>query len=195
MCFCTFFLKEQCNPPLLQFEKLIAHISRAAYGEVMPLSLHQPAPDFSLPDQTGKVHTLKQYRGKWVLLYFYPKDDTPGCTSEACSLRDQWSEFKNVNAVVLGVSADSSDSHQEFADKYQLPFPLLADPEKTVVNAYEAWGEKKLYVTIYQGILRKSYLIDPHGKIAKIYPKVTPKPHAKEVLKDIKKLMKERAGK
>jgi thioredoxin-dependent peroxiredoxin len=158
---------------------------------VMALTLHQPAPEFSLPDQTGQIHTLKQYRGRWVLLYFYPKDDTPGCTSEACSLRDEWSEFAKFNAVVLGVSADSSESHHDFAEKYQLPFPLLADPDKNVIKAYDAWGEKKMYVTLYQGILRTSYLIDPDGKIAKIYPKVTPKPHAKEVLRDIRRLSKQ----
>ena len=103
------------------------------------------APDFSLADQNGAVHTLKQYAGKWVVLYFYPKDDTPGCTKEACSFRDNLGAVTKKGAVILGVSGDSTASHRKFADKYDLPFPLLSDPDKAVINAYGVWKEKNMY--------------------------------------------------
>lgn len=144
-----------------------------------------PAPAFSLPDQTGKVHTLADYRGQWVLVYFYPKDDTPGCTKEACAIRDRWGEFEKVGAQVLGISTDSVNSHSRFAAKYHLPFPLLADEDKTVVKAYGAWGPKKFMGREFLGTQRRSFLIDPHGRIAKVYGKVKPAEHAEEVLKDL----------
>ena len=144
-----------------------------------------PAPTFSLPDQSGKIHKLSDYKGKYVLLYFYPKDDTPGCTTEACTIRDAWSKFKKAKLVVLGVSVDSVKSHDKFVKKYDLPFTLLADEDKKVVHAYNVWGPKTFMGKLYQGTARSSFLIDPKGKIAKIYEKVKPDKHAEEVLKDL----------
>jgi peroxiredoxin Q/BCP len=149
------------------------------------LTTDTSAPDFTLLDQDGTPHSLAEYRGRWVLLYFYPKDDTPGCTKEACAIRDDFHDFDTIDAVVLGVSADSVKSHKKFAEKYSLPFTLLADTEKTVINAYGVWGDKKFMGREYEGILRQSFLINPAGKIAKVYEKVKPEEHAKEVLGDI----------
>ncbi len=154
----------------------------------MKLSPKKLAPNFTLPDQVGQVHKLSDQRGQWVLLYFYPKDDTPGCTTEACSLRDHLPRFKKMKAVVFGISADSVRSHAKFAEKYQLPFTLLADEDKEVVKAYGVWAKKKFMGREYIGILRTSFLIDPKGKIAKIYEKVKPETHAEEVLKDLETL-------
>lgn len=148
------------------------------------------AKDFKLPDQNGKVHSLKEYLGSWVLLYFYPKDDTPGCTKEACSIRDDFHNFKKLKCNVLAVSGDTVKSHKKFEEKYDLPFPILADVEREVLTKYEALGEKSMYGKKFIGILRKSYLIDPAGKIKKIYPKVNPETHAEEVLKDLKSFAK-----
>ena len=145
--------------------------------------------DFSLTDQNGKVHKLSSYRGSWVLLYFYPKDDTPGCTKEACGFRDSLNELKKHNVVVLGVSADSVSSHQKFAQKYNLNFPLLSDEKKEVIKAYGAFGKKKFMGKEFEGILRVSFLINPEGDIVKKYDKVKPEIHAGEVLEDIKKLI------
>lgn len=142
------------------------------------------APAFSAQDQFGEHHSLSSHKGKWLLLYFYPKDNTEGCTKEACAIRDTWSDFQDAGITVLGVSADSMKSHASFAKKYSLPFPLLSDPEKTIITSYEAWGTKKMYGREYQGILRISYLIGPNGVIRKTYPKVRPKEHAAEILKD-----------
>lgn len=143
------------------------------------------APEFSLPDQDGKLHTLADYGGKHLLIYFYPKDDTPGCTKEACSLGEAFPNFSKLNATVLGISADSVASHKKFADKYGLPFTLLADEGKEAVNAYGVWGKKKFMGKEYEGILRTSFLIDPAGKIAKVYENVKPEKHAQEVLADL----------
>lgn len=147
-----------------------------------------PAKDFTLPDQDGALHTLSSYRGKWVLLYFYPKDDTPGCTIEACTIRDQFENFKNIDAVVLGVSTDSVASHKKFATAYELPFTLLSDSEKEVVGAYGVFGEKKFMGRTYMGTLRTSFLIKPDGTIAKVYEHVKPPAHASEVIADLKAL-------
>jgi peroxiredoxin Q/BCP len=144
------------------------------------------APDFTLPDQEGTKHTLSQYRGQWVLLYFYPKDDTPGCTKEACMIRDSFPDFRALDIVVLGVSVDGVASHKKFAQKYELPFILLADEEKTVVNLYHVWAKKKFLGREYLGTLRMSFLIDPTGVIAKVYDNVKPAVHAAEVLADIR---------
>lgn len=142
------------------------------------LTIGSKAPDFAAPDQDGKIHHLADYRGRWLLLYFYPKDNTPGCTTEACTLRDTYSDFEKTKAAVLGVSADSVKSHTGFAKKYNLPFPILADQDKTIIKAYGA-----------DGLVRRiSYLIDPHGTIAKAYAKVKPAEHAAEVLKDLSDL-------
>jgi len=144
------------------------------------------APAFSLPDQKGKTHKLSDYLGTWVLLYFYPKDDTPGCTKEAEGIRDNFPAFKKMKAVVLGVSPDSPEKHQKFIDKYTLPFTLLADEDKKVLKKYGVWGKKKFMGREYEGVLRTSFLIDPKGKIAKVYKNVKPPVHAKEVLEDLK---------
>ncbi|TSC89133.1 MAG: peroxiredoxin Q/BCP [Parcubacteria group bacterium Gr01-1014_3] len=133
-------------------------------------------PNFSLPDQTSKIHNLKDYKGQWVLVYFYPKDDTPGCVKEACAIRDNFPAFKKLGIQVFGISADSVKSHAKFAEKYDLPFTLLADEDKKVVKE---WG----------GIARTSFLIDPKGKVAKVYEKVKPETHAEEVLADLSKLL------
>ncbi len=154
----------------------------------MKLKLNQKAPDFKLPDQNGKEHKLSDCAGKWVLLYFYPKDDTPGCTKEACGIRDNFPAFKKMKAVVLGVSADSSASHVKFADKYKLPFTLLSDEKKEVLEKYGVWGKKKFMGREYMGISRTSFLINPLGKIAKIYENVKPEIHAEEVLKDLEEI-------
>ncbi len=146
------------------------------------------APDFSLLDQDAVEHTLASYRGKWVLVYFYPKDDTAGCTKEACALRDADPDFSKLDAVVLGISADSVKSHKKFAEKYGLPFTLLSDENKKAIHAYGVWGKKKFMGREYEGIFRTSFLIAPDGKIAKVYEKVKPEVHAGEVIVDIKNL-------
>lgn len=144
------------------------------------------APNFTLLDQDGVAHTLSEYQGKRVLLYFYPKDDTPGCTKEACMLRDALPDFTKLDAVVFGVSADSVRSHKKFAEKYGLPFTLLADENREVVNAYGVWGKKKLMGREYDGIFRTSFLIAPTGTIEKVYENVKPEMHAAQVLEDLR---------
>jgi len=152
------------------------------------------APDFSLLDQEGRTHTLSQYRGKWVLVYFYPKDNTPGCTVEAEEVRDRVSDFEKENAVVFGISVDSVQSHQKFANKLNLSFPLLADVEKEVVRAYGVWGEKKFLGKTYDGISRTSFLINPEGTVEKVYAQVKPAGHADAVLEDIRSYAEKRGG-
>ena len=140
------------------------------------------APDFKTTNTNGENVRLKDYRGKKVVLYFYPKDDTPGCTKEACAFRDAYSEFKKKGAVVLGVSPDPVKSHDKFTEKFKLPFPLLADPDKKIVQDYGVWGEKFFMGRKYMGTHRVTFLIGPNGKIKKIWPKVKPEEHADEVL-------------
>ncbi len=147
------------------------------------------APDFDLQDQSGKNKKLSDFLGKWVVLYFYPKDDTPGCTKEACGLRDSLNALQKMGAIVLGVSKDSVTSHAKFAQKYSLNFPILSDEKLEVIKAYGAWAKKKFMGREYFGTLRISYLIDPKGKIAKVYPKVNPISHAREILEDLKARM------
>ncbi len=142
------------------------------------LALGTIAPDFNLLDQENKEHTLSYHRGQYVLIYFYPKDDTPGCTKEACAIRDMYTDFESNNVKVFGVSKDSVASHKKFAEKYQLPFTLLADTDRKVITAYEAAKEDG-------GTQRISYLINPEGVIVKAYPKVDPTSHGDEILKDI----------
>lgn len=146
------------------------------------------ASDFKLPDQDNKLHSLSDYLDKWVVLYFYPKDDTPGCTKEACSFRDNFDKLQDLGVVVLGVSKDSSSSHQKFAQKFNLNFPLLSDPEAKVIKKYKAWGKKKFMGKEYDGILRTTYLINPKGEVAKIYEKVDPVNHADLILSDLEKI-------
>ncbi len=135
------------------------------------------------------MHALADYRGKWVLLYFYPKDDTPGCTIEACTIRDQFKDFTAINAAVLGVSTDSVASHKRFATTYALPFTLLADEHKEVVGRYGVFGEKKFMSKTYMGTKRTSFLISPDGMIAKVYENVKPEMHAAEVIADLRALV------
>jgi peroxiredoxin Q/BCP len=154
------------------------------------LKVGAKAKNFSLPDQDGKIHKLSDYSGKWLLIYFYPKDDTPGCTKEACAIRDGFPFFEKLKLKVLGVSTDSVKSHKKFEEKYKLPFTLLSDTEKKMVNDWGVWGKKKFMGREYEGTNRTSFLIDPKGKIAKIYEKVKPETHATEVLEDLKLLKK-----
>lgn len=156
----------------------------------MNLIVGERAPEFSLSDQDGTMHTLGEYKGSWVLLYFYPKDDTTGCTKEACTLRDEFPNFGALRAVVLGVSIDSVESHKKFAQKYSLPFTLLADEDRQLVEAYGVWGKKRMMGREYMGTRRTSFLIDPRGAIAKIYEGVKPAVHAQEVLRDLEELAK-----
>lgn len=146
------------------------------------------APDFSLPDQDGKTRSLKDYAGQWLVVYFYPKDDTPGCTTEACGFRDEYDFIKDAGATVLGISKDSVKSHKKFAEKHNLHFPLLSDPDHQVIEAFGSWGPKKFMGREYIGISRDTYLIDPQGNIAKTYKGVTPKGHAVQIVKDLQKL-------
>lgn len=155
----------------------------------MPLQPQDTAPDFSLLDQNGKKHTLSDYAGKYILLYFYPKDDTPGCTKEACNFRDRLNELKEHGVQVLGVSKDSVESHKKFAEKFQLNFPILSDLEKTMLQNYGVWVEKSMFGKKYMGISRDSYLIDPQGKVLKHYHKVKPATHVDDVIKDMKELV------
>ncbi len=154
----------------------------------MKLEVGDRAPEFSLPDQNGNILSLKDFFGTRFLLYFYPKDNTTGCTKEACMLRDDFLDFKKLSVNIVGVSADSVISHKKFAEEYTLPFTLLADEKKEVLNAYGVWGEKSMYGKKYMGTLRTSFLIGPTGIIEKIYEKVKPAEHSGEVLEDIKKL-------
>ena len=154
----------------------------------MTPKLHSAAPLFALPDQNGKEHSLADYQGKWVLLYFYPKDDTPGCTKEACTIRDSFPDFKKLKIAVLGMSVDSVKSHKKFEEKYDLPFTLLSDDKKEVVKKYGVWGKKKFMGHEYEGTSRTSFLINPQGNIAKIYEGVNPVSHAADVLADLKTL-------
>ncbi len=146
----------------------------------MTLTPGTPAPDFNLQDHTGAMRTLSEFKGNYVVVYFYPKDDTPGCTKEACMIRDVYNDFERNGIVVLGISKDSPASHAKFRTKYELPFILLSDPEKTAIEAYGASG--------MIGTKRISYVIGPDGIIAKTYPNVDPAGHAMELLQDIKNL-------
>jgi len=142
----------------------------------------EPAPDFRLPADDGKTYALRDLRGKKVLLYFYPKDDTPGCTKEACSFRDNLSRVRSKGAIVLGVSKDDLESHAKFREKYSLSFPLLSDPEGKVLSAYGVWKEKNLYGKTFMGIERTTFVIDEGGRIQKVFPRVKVDGHVDEVL-------------
>ncbi|MCC6185975.1 MAG: thioredoxin-dependent thiol peroxidase [Chitinophagaceae bacterium] len=148
----------------------------------MTLNIGDKAPDFAAIDQNGQPVSLKMYIGKRVLLYFYPKDDTPGCTAQACNLRDNFAALQDAGIVVLGVSVDDEKKHKKFETKYQLPFTLVADTDKTIVAAYGLWAEKKFMGKTYMGTSRTSFLIDEAGKIAHIIPKVKTKDHTAQVL-------------
>lgn len=150
------------------------------------IEIGKKTPDFSLLNQDGKKISLKDYLGKKVVLYFYPKDDTSGCTKEACNFRDEFPKFTKTKAVILGVSPDSVKSHKKFAEKYDLNFDLLADEEKKVVEKYEVWKEKSMYGRKYMGVERTTFIIDEKGKIKTIFNKVKVDGHNKEVLEALK---------
>jgi peroxiredoxin Q/BCP len=152
------------------------------------LEVGSKAPEFSLPDQNEKIVTLSTLKGRWVVLYFYPKDDTSGCTTEACNFQSVLPDFSNIDAEIVGISKDPVKKHKKFADKYNLQFTLLSDENGTVCEDYGTWVKKSLYGREYMGIQRSTYLIDPDGKIAKVYPKVKPKEHHTEVLADLKEI-------
>ncbi|UIE39338.1 thioredoxin-dependent thiol peroxidase [Leptodesmis sichuanensis] len=151
----------------------------------MALKIGDPAPDFSLPDANGKIFKLADLKGQRVVLYFYPRDNTPGCTKEACAFRDSYAEFQDREVVVLGVSTDDAKSHEKFATKYNLPFPLLIDAGGTVAAAYDSYGLKKFMGKEYMGITRNTFVIDPDGRIEKIYKKVKPETHVEEILANL----------
>lgn len=140
------------------------------------------APSFTLPADDGTTVSLQEFQGRPVVLYFYPRDDTPGCTTEACEFRDSWAAVKQTGAAVFGVSPDPVSSHRKFRDKYHLPFRLLADTDHAVAEAYGAWGEKRMYGRSYRGILRTTFVLDGQGRIARVFEKVKPKGHAAQVL-------------
>jgi len=144
------------------------------------------APKFSGIDQNGEGISLDDFKGKKVILYFYPKDNTPGCTSEACDLRDNYNDILEKGLDVIGVSPDSEKSHQKFIEKYNLPFRLISDPDKEILNTYKAWGEKKMYGKIYNGVLRKTFIIDENQYIEKIIEKVKTKDHTNQIFVELK---------
>nr|WP_262908005.1 thioredoxin-dependent thiol peroxidase [Hymenobacter sp. 15J16-1T3B] len=150
---------------------------------MITLNPGDPAPDFTAQDQSGQTRRLADYRGQRVALYFYPKDDTPGCTAQACSLRDGETQLKAAGIQVLGVSPDDVASHQKFADKFELPFPLLADPERQLAEAYGVWQEKKNYGRTYWGVARTTFLIDAAGRVERIIRRPDTKNHAEQLLK------------
>jgi thioredoxin-dependent peroxiredoxin len=148
----------------------------------LPVEEGRPAPDFTLESDEGRAVTLSSLRGSPVILYFYPKDDTPGCTAQACGIRDSWQEFAERGAVVLGVSPDTPESHVRFREKYGLPFTLLADPDHQVAERYGVWVEKKNYGKTYWGIERSTFVIDEDGKVSRVMRRVKPDTHAADVL-------------
>lgn len=147
-------------------------------------------PDFSLKDADGLEHRLEEFRGSWLVLYFYPRDNTPGCTAEACGFRDLHAEIRKAGAAVVGVSADSLASHVKFRDKFELPFLLLSDPERKLLEACGAWGEKKMYGKLFFGVIRSTFLVDPEGVVRRVFPKVSPSGHAAEILASLAELKK-----
>jgi peroxiredoxin Q/BCP len=154
----------------------------------MSLEAGAPAPDFTLPDDSGSEVTLSDFRGQLVILYFYPKDNTPGCTTEACDFRDNMARAASQGAVVLGISPDSVASHVKFKAKHELPFPLLADTDHEVAKLYGVWGEKKMYGKTFLGLVRSTFLIDAEGNLARIWRKVKVKGHVDEVLAALEEL-------
>lgn len=149
------------------------------------LKVGDRAPAISAPDENGELITLEEFRGKKVVLYFYPKDNTPGCTAEACDLRDNYSKFIEDGFEIIGVSADSQESHMKFKAKYDLPFRLISDEDHSVLKAYDAWGEKKMYGKAYMGVLRKTFIIDEEGFVEKIIEKVKTKEHSKQIFAEL----------
>jgi len=151
----------------------------------MPISSGIPAPDFELPDETGAMRKLSDFRGQPVVLYFYPKDDTPGCTTEACNFRDDYSAYEKAGVTILGVSPDSVKSHAKFKQKFGLPFPLLADDGHKVCETYDVWALKKFMGREYMGVLRTTFLVDAEGRILRVFEKVKPADHSAELLAEL----------
>ena len=149
------------------------------------LKIGDAAPDFTLPDADGNMIALKDFRGRKVVLYFYPKDNTPGCSRQACAFAENYEGFKSRDIAVIGISKDSVASHRKFADKYNLPFTLLADPELTAIQSYGVWQEKKLYGKVSMGVVRTTFIIDEKGSVAKVMPKVKPDTNASEILAEL----------
>jgi len=152
------------------------------------LEIGQKAPEFCLKNQDEVEICLKDLKGKWIVLYFYPKDNTPGCTTEACDFTSELEEFEKLDAIILGVSPDSCSSHRKFIEKKNLKITLLCDENREVLKAYGAWGKKKMYAKEYEGVIRTTYLIDPDGKIAYVWPKVRVKGHVEKVKEKLKEL-------
>ena len=152
------------------------------------LDIHEKAPQFTLKDENEIEHSLKEYAGKWLVIYFYPKDDTPGCTKEACTISEVYDDFQKMDVSVLGVSKDSSASHKQFKEKYSLPFTLLSDESTEMIQAYKA-SEKSMFGKKYMGVNRITYIVNPEGVIVQSYAKVSPDDHALLLLKDLKDLM------
>lgn len=165
---------KSCNKTEFNNKQIINNMSKIEIGS--------KAPEFSGKDQNGKLVKLSDFEGKKIILYFYPKDDTPGCTAEACNLRDNYEMLTGKGYVVIGVSADNEKSHQKFTEKFELPFLLIADTEKSIIQAYDAWGEKSMYGKSYEGILRKTYVINEKGLIDLIVEKVDTKNHTNQIL-------------
>lgn len=154
----------------------------------MPIHANQPAPDFTLPDETERLHSLSDYFGKPVILYFYPKDDTKGCTTEACGFRDDYGAYDGAGVVILGISPDPPKSHAKFKEKYNLPFTLLADTNHKVCETYGVWGRKKIMGREYDGVFRTTFLINSQGEIARVFEKVRPASHSAEILAALQEL-------
>jgi peroxiredoxin Q/BCP len=152
----------------------------------MPISANQPAPDFTLSDENGQQRSLSEFRGQPVVLYFYPKDDTPGCTTEACNFRDDYHVYEENGVVILGVSPDTVKSHAKFKNKFNLPFTLLADEDHKVCEAYGVWGKKKMMGREYDGVFRTTFLVGPDGNILKVFENVKPDGHSGQVLAALK---------
>jgi thioredoxin-dependent peroxiredoxin len=157
--------------------------------DTMQVQVGDRAPQFTLVDHTGERWSLKDHRGKPVVLYFYPKDDTPGCTSQACDVRDHWSEYTELGAEVVGISPDDHHAHAAFRARYGLPHTLLADPERKVIDKYGAWGEKSMYGRKYEGVIRSSVVIDGKGKVVAVFDKIQPKSQSKKALAALRDLV------
>ncbi len=152
------------------------------------LAIGNSIPQFSLPDQNNKIHNINDYKGQWIVIYFYPKDLTPGCTTEACNFQEALPDFSSTDAVVFGISKDSVKQHKKFANKYNLQFSLLSDENSNVCEQFGVWQKKSMYGKEYMGIVRSTFIVNPEGKIIKVYPKVKVKEHHKEILNDLKEL-------
>ena len=155
----------------------------------MTVAVGAPAPQFTLLDQHGEKWSLKDHRGAPVVLYFYPKDDTPGCTAQSCDIRDNWGEFAELGVEVVGISPDDHHSHAAFIARYELPHTLLADPDHKVLDKYGAWGEKSMYGKKFTGVIRSSVVIDPRGKIAAVFPKIQPQKQSEKSLAAVREIL------